>query len=75
MQWYAVMASIVMGGLVIGAFLLLCLVVVAYSPVVGWIALGFTTFFGLIILISIGWQVPWNGPRVQQRKMIRAATT
>ena len=59
-QWYAVLAAVVMGGLVVGAFTLLCLVVVAYSPVVGWIALGFTGFFGLIIVVAIFNQVPWS---------------
>ena len=58
-QWYAVLAAGMMGGLVIAAFCLLCLVVVAYSPVVGWIALGFTAFFGAIIAVAIANQVPW----------------
>jgi len=58
-QLYAVLASGLLGGLVIGAFIFLCLVVVAYSPVVGWIALAFTGWFGLVILLSILWQVPW----------------
>ena len=65
-QWYAVLAAVVMGGLVIGAFALLCLVVVAYSPIVGWIALGFTGFFGAIIAVAIANQVPrpfkWGKP-------------
>lgn len=58
-QFYAVLASGLLGGLIIGAFIFLCLVVVAYSPVVGWIALGFTSWFGLIIAISVVWQLPW----------------
>jgi hypothetical protein len=58
-QIYAVFASSVLGGLVIGAFSLLCLVVVAYSATVGWIALGFTSFFGFLMLVSIVNQVPW----------------
>jgi hypothetical protein len=58
-QWYAVSAAVLMGGLVIGAFVLLCLVVVAYSPIVGWIALSFTGFFGSIIGVAIINQVPW----------------
>jgi hypothetical protein len=65
-QWYAVIASALMGGLVIAAFALLCLVVVAYSPAVGWIALGFTGFFGFIIVLAIGNQVPW--PWLRQRE-------
>lgn len=58
-QLYAVFASALIGGLVIGAFLVLCLVVVAYTPAVGWIAIGFTGFFGLIMLVAITYQVPW----------------
>jgi len=58
-QLYAVLASSLMGSLIIGAFIMLCLVVVAYSPIVGWIALAFTGWFGLVILISVCWQVPW----------------
>ncbi len=73
-QMYAVFASTVIGGLVIGAFMLLCLVVVAYSAVVGWIALGFTSFFGFIMLISIFNQVPFpwrdNTPTIKVPKRI-----
>lgn len=58
-QLYAVFTSGLLGGLIIGAFVFLCLVVVAYSPVVGWIALGFTGWFGLIIAVSVFWQLPW----------------
>ena len=73
-QMYAVFASTVLGGLVVGAFVLLCLVVVAYSSVVGWIALGFTSFFGFVMLVSIFNQVPWpwrdNTPTVKVPKRI-----
>ncbi|KAK6368485.1 hypothetical protein LTR64_006639 [Lithohypha guttulata] len=58
-QAYAVLISGLVGGLVVAAFIFLCLVVVAYSPVVGWIALSFTGWFGLVIAISVLWQVPW----------------
>lgn len=58
-QLYAVFVSGLLGGLIVGAFVFLCLVVVAYSPVVGWIALGFTSWFGLIIAVSVTWQLPW----------------
>lgn len=58
-QMYAVCSSGLLGGLIIGAFVLLCLVVVAYSEVVGWIALGFTTFFGLVIAVAVLGQAPW----------------
>lgn len=58
-QMYAILASSVMGGLIIGAFVILCLVVVAYSPTVGWISVGFTAAFGLFIALAIINQAPW----------------
>lgn len=58
-QMYAVLASGVMGSLIIGAFIVLSLVVVAYSPTVGWIAVGFTAAFGLFIVLAIINQAPW----------------
>lgn len=58
-QMYAVLASGVMGGLVIGAFIMLGLVVVAYSPTVGWIAVGFTAAFGAFIVLALFNQAPW----------------
>jgi len=67
-QLYASVAVAVLGGLVIAAFIFLCLVVIAYSTVVGWIALAFTAAFGLIILVSMFYHapLPWpwrdNGP-------------
>lgn len=73
-QVYAVTASAIMGGLTIGAFALLCLVVVAYSPIVGWIALAFTGGFGIIILMAIVNQVPWpwqqNNPRLGHQRTV-----
>lgn len=70
-QMYAVFASGLMGALIIGAFMLLCLVVVAYSTIVGWVALGFTAFFGVIILLAVINQAPWpwrdNTPSPSQR--------
>ena len=73
-QLYAVGASAIMGGLNIGAFTLLCLVVVAYSPVVGWIAVGFTGFFGIVIIIAIVNQVPWpwqnNSPQPLRQRTV-----
>ncbi|RMD42568.1 hypothetical protein DV735_g2540, partial [Chaetothyriales sp. CBS 134920] len=70
-QVYAIAASAIMGTLIIGAFCLLCLVVVAYSPVVGWISLGFTGLFGVIIYVAIFNQVPWTTANPAQA--IRAA--
>ena len=58
-HWYAVVMSAVMGLLVIGAFALLCLVVVAYSRVVGLIALVSTCLFGVLITVAIIMQIPW----------------
>ncbi|OQV06354.1 hypothetical protein CLAIMM_10932 [Cladophialophora immunda] len=58
-QMYAIVAAGLMGGLIIGAFVLLCLVVVAYTAVVGWVALGFTSLFGVIILLALMNQAPF----------------
>jgi len=58
-QMYAAFAAGLLGALVIAAFILLCLVVVAFSPVVGWLALGFTALFGLFIAIGVLHQIPW----------------
>ena len=70
-QLYAVGTSGLLGGLTIGAFVFLCLVVVAYSAVVGWIALTFVGLFGLVILVSVLWQIPWpwrdNAPDTQSK--------
>ncbi|KAJ9645636.1 hypothetical protein H2204_001217 [Knufia peltigerae] len=59
-QMYGVIASGLLGGLIIGAFALLCLVVIPYSAGVGWVALAFTTFFGLVIFFAVMHQVPWS---------------
>ncbi len=58
-QMYAVFAAGLMGSLIIGAFVLLSLVVVAYSAIVGWIAVGFTAFYGLLIAVGVLHQIPW----------------
>lgn len=58
-QLYAVFAAGFIGAMIMGAFVLLCLVVVAYSPIVGWVALGFTSFFALVIAISVLHHSPW----------------
>ncbi|EXJ62137.1 hypothetical protein A1O7_02570 [Cladophialophora yegresii CBS 114405] len=58
-QMYAVSAAALMGALIVGAFVLLSLVVAAYSAMIGWVALGFTAFYGLIIAMGVLQQVPW----------------
>jgi glucan phosphoethanolaminetransferase (alkaline phosphatase superfamily) len=58
-QVYAFFAAGLMGALTIGAFVLLSLVVVAFSAIVGWIALGFTAFYGLVIAVGVLHQFPW----------------
>lgn len=58
-QVYAACASGLLSSLVVSAFVFLCLVVIAYSPVIGWLALGFTTAFGLVIAGSVLYQAPW----------------
>lgn len=64
-QLYAVSISAITGSLIIAAFVFMCLVVVAYQPIVGWISLGFTSIFGVIVIGSIYNQVPW--PWVEAR--------
>ena len=67
-QLYATFAFALLGALVIAAFVFLCLVVTAYTPVIGWMALGFTGLFGLVIALGVCMQAPWpwqdNTPRL-----------
>jgi hypothetical protein len=58
LQCYATLASVVLYGLVIAAFVVMGLVVTAYSFVVGWVAVGFTALFGVGGLLCIGIQSP-----------------
>ena len=58
-QLYATCTTALLAGLVIAAFLFLCLVVTAYLPVVGWASLGFTAAFGLVCAVGVMLQVPW----------------
>lgn len=58
-QLYAVLVSGLLGGLIIGAFIFMCLVVVAYSSIVGWVALSFVGWFALVIICAVLWQIPW----------------
>lgn len=74
-QWYAVIASGTMGGMTIGAFICLCLVVVGYQPVVGWIALGFTSAFGILIIGSVLYQCPWAWRDVKPKTGPKKAVT
>lgn len=66
-QLYAVLISALLGGMIIGAFIFLALVIVAYCAPVGWTALGFIGLFGLIIVGCVLYQMPWpwrdNTPR------------
>ena len=59
MQTYASVTSAVLSALVVAAFVFLCLVVIAYTPVVGWVALGFTAAFALVVLAGVLHQAPW----------------
>ena len=58
MQYYASVTCLVLYGLIIAAFVVLGLVVTAYSPVVGWVAIGFTAAFGVGGLLCILIQSP-----------------
>jgi hypothetical protein len=58
MQCYASVTCLVLYGLIIAAFVVMGLVVTAYTPVVGWVAIGFTAVFGLGGLLCIVIQSP-----------------
>lgn len=58
-QLYATFSTAILGALVVAAFTFLCLVVVAYSPIIGWLSLGFTSAFAVIIGIGVVFQAPW----------------
>ena len=58
-QWYAVLASATLGALIIAAFVFLCLTVVSYTPVIGWIALGWVCFFGVVMVVAVFNQIPF----------------
>jgi hypothetical protein len=58
-QLYAACVTALLSGLVVAAFTFLCLVVTAYAPVIGWVALGFTTAFGFVCAVGVMFQVPW----------------
>lgn len=63
-QWYATLTSALLYGLVVVAFAFLSLVVTAYTGTVGWIALAFTLFFGVVGFGAIGYQAPlWRTSR------------
>ena len=70
-QLYATFATGLLGGLMVSAFVFLCLVVVAYSPVIGWLALGFTAAFGLVVVLGVAIQAPWpwqnNQPDINKK--------
>lgn len=57
-MYYATVTSLLLYGLVIAAFIVMALVVTAYSFVVGWVAIGFTAVFGIGGFLSIGIQSP-----------------
>ncbi|ERF75677.1 hypothetical protein EPUS_08631 [Endocarpon pusillum Z07020] len=58
LQYYATLTCLVLYGLVIAAFAVMGLVVMAYSFVVGWVAVGFTAMFGIGGFLCIGIQSP-----------------
>jgi hypothetical protein len=69
-QLYATVATALLTGLVVAAFIFLCLVVAAYAPVVGWVALGFTSAFGLVCAIGVMFQVPWPWQNNQPKRVV-----
>lgn len=61
--WFAIGVMALLFGMVLSAFLTVGLVVVAYAGPVGWVAVGFTVFFGLLGYGCIIWQSPLKWPK------------
>ena len=61
--WFAIGVMTLLFSLSVAAFLFVGLVVVAYAGPVGWAAVGFTVFFGLLGYGCIIWQSPIQWPR------------
>lgn len=62
-MWYATVVSFALYGLLITAFVFLSLVVTAYAGPLGWIAVGFSAFFGMCGIGAIVWQSPIGSKR------------
>lgn len=62
-MWYATVVSIVLYGLLVTAFVFLSLVVTAYAGPLGWVAVGFSAFFGACGIGAIVWQSPISSKR------------
>ena len=60
--------STVLAGLTIVSFIFLGLVVAALTGPAGWAAVGFTVFFGAVIMAVIVWQSPIGSAPPESRK-------
>lgn len=60
--WWASLVSFVLVGLEITAFIFMGLVIAGLTGPAGWVALGFTVFFGIIVMAVIVWQSPIGSP-------------
>jgi hypothetical protein len=68
-MWWATLVMTTLMGLLIAAFIFLALVMVGLTGPTGWISLGFTVFFGMVIIGIIVWKSPiGNGPPKAYRK-------
>lgn len=57
-RWWGCMTILVLVMIIIGSFLFLSLVVAAYVEVVGWVAVGCTSAFALVLVVALVSQTP-----------------
>lgn len=67
-QWVSMAVSALLYGLVITAFTFLSLIVAAFTPAVGWTAVGFTGAFGVGGFGGIIYQAPFWGSGKSKRR-------
>lgn len=65
-MWWATLVSTVLFGMLLTAFIFLSLVVTAYTGAIGWVAVAFSSLFGLGTMAVIVWQSPIGSPPVQE---------
>jgi len=63
-MWYATMASAILFGLIIAAFVFIGLCVAAYVGPAGWIAVAATAFFGTLGFASMIFESPLFSQRI-----------
>jgi hypothetical protein len=66
LRFYATLASVIPFGLVVGAFILLSLLITAYTRTVGWAAVGLTGLFGLMGFVIMLIESPCVGDAIKR---------